>query len=89
MLKFVEKIFDKIKAQLSQKGQGMVEYALIIAFIAGVAALALNSNLSSVITGAFDKAGSAVENVNTNAGSSSSGGSSSGASSSGSGTTGG
>lgn len=67
MFKFVEKIFGKIKAQLSQKGQGMVEYALIIAFVAGIAALALNSNLSSVITSAFEKASSAVSAVNTNA----------------------
>lgn len=68
MFKFFEKIFGKIRAQLSQKGQGMVEYALIIAFIAGIAAVALNSDLGSAIKGAFGKATSSINDAGTNAG---------------------
>lgn len=65
VLKFVGKIFGKIKAQLSQKGQGMVEYALIIAFVAGIAAVALNTNLGDTITKAFTKADTSINSVGT------------------------
>lgn len=40
MLKHIYNFIDKIKEKLSQKGQGMVEYALIIAFVAAIAFVA-------------------------------------------------
>ena len=45
----------------------MVEYALIIAFVAAVAIVALNSGLYDSITSAFGKASEAVTDaINTN-----------------------
>lgn len=58
MFNYLNKLFDKLKK--SEKGQGMVEYALIIAFVAAIAIFALNGKLKAVIGGAFDQAGSAV-----------------------------
>lgn len=66
MFKFIQKITDAIKAKLSQKGQGMVEYALIIAVVAVIAVLVLNTNLREAITNAFDSAGNQIEETTTN-----------------------
>lgn len=51
MKKFMEKYLGK-------KGQGMVEYALIIAFVVGIAATAFSgtSGLGKAIRDTFDKA---------------------------------
>ena len=69
MVKFIDKLIKKLKA--SEKSQGMVEYALIIAFVAAIAIFVLNGKLGAVIGGAFDKASEAVESaaeVSTNQG---------------------
>ena len=57
MKKFMEKYLGK-------KGQGMVEYALLIAFVVGVAATALGSDngLGQAISDTFGKA---VEQLNS------------------------
>lgn len=61
MFKYINKLIAKLKS--SEKGQGMVEYALIIAFVAAIAIFVLNGKLGSVIGGAFDKASEAVESA--------------------------
>ncbi len=67
MIKYIDKLIKKLKA--SEKGQGMVEYALIIAFVAGIAIVALNNGLGGAIKNAFGGAASMVSsasNVATN-----------------------
>lgn len=54
MFKKIQKLIDKLK--VSEKGQGMVEYALIIAFVAAIAIFALNGSLRTAVSSAFDKA---------------------------------
>ena len=54
MLQYIQKLVDKLKA--SEKGQGMVEYALMIAFVAAIAIFALNGTLKTAVSSAFDKA---------------------------------
>lgn len=54
MLQRIQKLINKLK--VSEKGQGMVEYALIIAFVAAIAIFALNGQLRTAVTGAFQKA---------------------------------
>ena len=66
LFKFIQKITDAIKSKLSQKGQGMVEYALIIAVVAVIAAVVLSGRLSTAINGAFSNAESQITNA-TNA----------------------
>ena len=61
MLNYINKLVAKLKA--SEKGQGMVEYALIIAFVAAIAILALNNGLGTAIKNAFTQASSAVESA--------------------------
>ena len=65
MFKKIQKLIDKLK--VSEKGQGMVEYALIIAFVAAIAIFALNGQLRNAVTGAFDKASQNVTNATENA----------------------
>ena len=62
-MKYIDKLVKKIKG--SEKGQGMVEYALIIAFVAAIAIVALNNGLGTAISNAF---GSAQEAVTSAAG---------------------
>ena len=54
MLQYIQKLVDKLKA--SEKGQGMVEYALIIAFVAAIAIFALNGHLKTAVSNAFTAA---------------------------------
>lgn len=61
MFNYLNKLFDKLKK--SEKGQGMVEYALIIAFVAGIAIFVLNGRLGSTISNAFDSASKAVNSA--------------------------
>ena len=63
MIKFFRNLTDKIRAKISEKGQGMVEYALVIAVVAVIAAVVLNSNLRDAIIGAFTNAGNQVTNA--------------------------
>ena len=75
MLQYITKLLKKLKS--SEKGQGMVEYALIIAFVAAIAIFVLNGGLRAAVSSAFDTASSAVnsaaavstsQNGNNNAG---------------------
>ena len=61
MFKYINKLIKKLKA--SEKGQGMVEYALIIAFVAAIAIFALNNGLKDAVKGAFDNASSMVNSA--------------------------
>ena len=61
MMQYINKLVDKIKK--SEKGQGMVEYALIIAFVAAIAIFALNNGLKEAVKGAFDNASSMVNSA--------------------------
>ena len=63
MFKYIHKFIDKIKSSMSQKGQGMVEYAMILALVAGIAAVALNNDLKNAVTGAFTSATNAITNA--------------------------
>lgn len=53
---------------LSEDGQGMVEYALIIAFVAIVAALVLQGNLSNTINNLFGTADQKIQDATNSAG---------------------
>ena len=61
MIKYIDKLIKKLKA--SEKGQGMVEYALIIAFVAAIAIVALNNGLGDAIKNAFTGASSMVSSA--------------------------
>lgn len=65
MIKYIQKLIDKIKA--SEKGQGMVEYALIIAFVAAIAIFALNGGLKDAVTSAFTQAANEVQSATNQA----------------------
>ncbi len=61
---------------LSQKAQGMVEYALIIAFVVAIAvALSSDGGLADAISGVFGTAGNKINAGNTAANASSTSGS--------------
>ena len=66
MIQYINKLIKKLKA--SEKGQGMVEYALIIAFVAAIAIVALNGTLKDAVTGAFEQASSLVTSATVEAG---------------------
>ena len=61
MLKYMQKLMDKLKS--SEKGQGMVEYALIIAFVAAIAIFALNGGLKNAVSSAFDRASEQIQSA--------------------------
>ena len=63
MIKYIDKLIKKLKA--SEKGQGMVEYALIIAFVAGIAIVALNNGLGTAVKNAFSGAASMVSSASS------------------------
>ena len=65
MLQYIQKLINKLK--VSEKGQGMVEYALIIAFVAAIAIFALNGGLKTAVNSAFDQAKSGVESATAKA----------------------
>ena len=64
MLKYFYNLFDKMKEKLTKKGQGMVEYALILGAVAVLAGLILSDTggLRTSIETAFTNAG---EKINT------------------------
>ena len=70
--KWTDKIKDKVaklSAKLDEKGQGIVEYAMIIAAVAIIAFAVLygtstnGTTLEGAVSGAFDKASEQIENV--------------------------
>lgn len=61
MMQYINKLIAKLKK--SEKGQGMVEYALIIAFVAAIAIFVLNGRLGTAINSAFDQAASNVKSA--------------------------
>ncbi len=63
MIKFMDKLIKKLKS--SEKGQGMVEYALIIAFVAAIAIFAFNQGLGGAIRDAFTQATTNVTDAKT------------------------
>ena len=63
LLMYIKGLVQKIKS--SEKGQGMVEYALIIAFVAAIAILVLSDEgLGGAVSSAFDNASSMIESAN-------------------------
>ena len=54
-----------IDSHLDEKAQGMVEYALLIAFVVGIAAYLIygNNSLGSKIEGTFDNAGDVLNDA--------------------------
>lgn len=62
MIKYIQKLMDKLKK--SEKGQGMVEYALIIAFVAAIAIYVLNGGLRGAVEESFTQASSMVHSAN-------------------------
>lgn len=73
MLKTISNLFSSLKERLGEKGQGMVEYALILAAVAIIAVVAIwggskgdgKNSLKSAVTGAFEKAATEVTNAQT------------------------
>lgn len=61
LIKYIQKLMDKLKS--SEKGQGMVEYALIIAFVAAIAIFALNGGLKNAVSSAFDRASEQIQSA--------------------------
>ena len=66
MLQRIEKFFRRD----SQKGQGIVEYALILAFVAAIAAFVFtssgNGSIKDSIIGLFSGANDNIKNAKTN-----------------------
>lgn len=63
MFTYIRSLTEKIKS--SEKGQGMVEYALIIAFVAAVAIWAFSEEgVGSAVTSAFSNASEKVVEAN-------------------------
>ncbi len=68
MLKFIYDLKAKLQEKLSQKGQGMTEYAIILAVVAVVAVAVFyggndNEGLQGTIGGAYDKANASINNI--------------------------
>ena len=69
MCKWIEELQKKIQEKLSEKGQGMTEYAIILAVVAVVAVAVFMGNngqggaLGTAINGAYDQASNAVSNI--------------------------
>ncbi len=61
MMQYINKLIAKLKK--SEKGQGMVEYALIIAFVAAIAIFALNNGLKDAVSNAFQNASNMVDSA--------------------------
>ena len=66
MFTYINGLVQKIKS--SEKGQGMVEYALIIAFVAAIAIWAFSDDgVGSAVNNAFSNACELVESANEQA----------------------
>ena len=63
MFTYIQSLIQKIKS--SEKGQGMVEYALIIAFVAAIAIFVLSQDgLGGAVGAAFSNASDMVNQAN-------------------------
>ena len=71
-------MLQRIRKFFTQKGQGIVEYALILAFVVAIAAVALNSSgdesLGAKIQKLFEATGKQIDNASKNIQNGSSGG---------------
>lgn len=47
-------MLGKLRDIVKQKGQGIVEYALILAFVVGIAIMLNGSNISGAVKGVFE-----------------------------------
>ncbi len=73
MYKIVKKLKEKLQEKLSQKGQGMVEYAIIIAVVAIIAVFVLGTTdddaskgtLAGAVKGAFSTASQKIKDAST------------------------
>ena len=72
MFKWFYKMKQAIQDKVSEKGQGMVEYALVLAAVAIIAAFVLsndsNSGLRGSIDGAFSNAKTQIDNAGNSVG---------------------
>ena len=63
-------MLQRMQKFFTQKGQGIVEYALILAFVVAIAAVALNSSgdgsLGSKIQKLFEATGTQIDDARTN-----------------------
>lgn len=66
MITMAKMMYDMyIKPRLGEKGQDMVEYALMLAIIVGIGWLIWNqSNIANQINNVFNNAGSLMEQAN-------------------------
>ena len=71
-------MLQRMQKFFTQKGQGIVEYALILAFVVAIAAVALNSSgtdsLGTKIKTLFSTTGAQIDNASKNIQNGSSGG---------------
>lgn len=70
MVDFFLLVWGKLQERLSEKGQGMIEYALVLAFVAVVSAAVFMSSdgggrnyLTNTVSGTYDKTGNVVDNI--------------------------
>ncbi len=71
VIKKISNFLTSLQERLGEKGQGMVEYALILAAVAIIAVVAIwggskgdgTNSLKSAVTGAFEKAATEVTNA--------------------------
>ena len=70
MGKDVEIMLQRIEKIWSEKGQGIVEYALILAFVVAIAIVALKSDsgIGKSIQNLFTNTGTQIENAGKNVG---------------------
>ena len=70
MFKFIYSITDKIKNKLNEKGQGMVEYAIVLAAVVAIAVAALwgsgdgKTTLEQSVTDSFKNANTQINTAN-------------------------
>lgn len=57
----------KIRNMLNQKGQGIIEYALILAFVVGIGMMLKGANLGSAVVGVFDDVAEVLSGVKKDA----------------------
>ncbi len=72
MFKWIYEITDTLKAKLSEKGQGMVEYAIVLAVVAAIAAAVLwtgsadDQSLQETVASAYKNAKTQITTAQTN-----------------------